>query len=307
MPTLDHLFARLARDGRVDRQSWPADEDPGNFGLTVRDGWVIPAGEYDPLVPEEIRGALSHRALAWLRRLDVYPVIGSTNAELMGRAQQQDVDGTVCIAEIQLAGRGRRGRGWFSPFGSNLALSLAMEMERPPSGLGGVSLVVGLAVVDALEQLHLPALSLKWPNDVLLDGAKLAGILIEMVHGGRIVLVVGVGVNVTLPPSIRAALPQEVADLSSVSPRPSRSALAGKLVSAIVEFVGEFRRLGFAPFKTAFEARHHYQGRDCRVLVGDSTVTGTVAGVTDGGELILDTAVGRRTFSAGEVSLRQAT
>jgi BirA family biotin operon repressor/biotin-[acetyl-CoA-carboxylase] ligase len=256
---------------------------------------------------DRILGAMSRRARAWLKSLEVYPVIGSTNAELMSRAQQQEVDGIVCTAELQLAGRGRRGRGWFSPFGANLAVSMAMAIERPASGLGGVSLVVGLAVLDALEQQGVTGLSLKWPNDVLLGGAKLGGILIEMVHGGRIVLVIGVGLNVALPDPIRAALPQDVADLSGISPRPSRSALAGRIISAIVEFVEEFSRIGFAPFKPAFDSRHAYHGRQCRVLLGDSGVTGMVAGVTDEGELILQTAAGPRTFNAGEVSLREAT
>ncbi len=302
----EDFFRRLARDGRAPLEAWPGDESPDVYGLAVTDGWLAPVGGYDPLAPEHIRGALSRRAAQWLRRLDVYPVIGSTNAELMSRAVREDAEGSVCLAELQLAGRGRRGRGWFSPFAANLALSLAMRVDVPPPGLGGVSLVVGLAALDALEQLGIPGLGLKWPNDVLLRGGKLGGILIEMVQASGTLLVIGIGMNVALPAQVRAALPRGVTDLSAVSPRPSRSVLAGKLVSTVVEFVEEFARIGFPPFKAAFDARHDYHRCECRVLQGDAVVTGTVAGVTDAGELLLETADGRKIFSAGEVSLRTA-
>src|SRR5690606_6260917 len=122
------------------------------------------------------------------------------------------VDGHVCLAELQIAGRGRRGRDWFSPFGANLALTIGKRIDRPAAALGGASLVVGLAVLDALEQLGVPELALKWPNDVLLRGAKLGGILIELSARPQTELVVGIGLNVALPPRIRAELPQEVTD-----------------------------------------------------------------------------------------------
>jgi BirA family biotin operon repressor/biotin-[acetyl-CoA-carboxylase] ligase len=178
-------------------------------------------------------------------------------------------------------------------------------VERPAPELGGVSLVVGLAVLDALERLDVTGLALKWPNDVLLRDAKLGGILIELARQWGTELIIGIGLNVALPQPVRAALPPAVADLSDVTPPLSRNELAGRIVSSVVEFVGEFERLGFAPFKAAFDARHAYHGRACRVLQGEQRIHGTVAGVSGDGELILETPDGTRSFNGGEVSLRE--
>ena len=302
--TLETFFTRLARHGSAPRSDWPFGEDPESYGLVVKDDRLLPAGRFDPLVPGAIQQALSRQAASWLQRLDVHPVIGSTNAELMAEAQQRSVDGCVSMAELQLRGRGRRGRRWSSPFGANLAISIGVALDRPASALGGVSLVVGLAVLDVLEALEVSDLSLKWPNDILLGDAKLGGILIEMVRRNGIELVVGIGLNVVLPEPIRAVLPPGVADLSHTTPLPSRSFLAGRVISSVTQFVHEFERMGFAPFRPAFDARHRYRGRHCRVLQGDRSIQGIVTGVGDDGELILQTSEGLRTFHGGEVSLR---
>lgn len=304
--TLEDFFLELARHGSAPLEAWPPGEQLHDYGLRAADDRIVPEGRYDPLVGERIRAALSRRATEWLRDLQVHPVIGSTNGALMERAQRQPIDGSVWLAEIQLQGRGRRGRSWSSPFGASLAVSIGIAVDRPASGMGGASVVVGLAVLDALEQLHIPGLALKWPNDVLLDGAKLGGILIEMTQVRGTELVIGVGLNVALPERVRAALPRNVADLSAVPQRP-RSELAGRMISSVVEFVAEFERLGFEPFKEPFDQRHYYHGRDCHVLQGQHRIPGIVAGVTDSGELILDTAEGLRSFRGGEVSLRRSS
>lgn len=302
--SLDALFAELAATGSSPLRAWPADVVLADYGLRAHGDRVIPAGPFDPLREERIRAAMSTRAIAWLRRLEIFPAIGSTNVELMQRSRGGPVDGTVCSAELQTRGRGRRGRDWSSPFGANLAISLAIALSRPPADLGGASLVVGLAVVDALERLGVSGLALKWPNDVLRGGAKLGGILIEMSRQHGTELIVGAGLNVTLPDSVRGALGQAVADLSDVTRRPSRNVLAGGVISAIVEFLAEFDRLGFAPFASAFDARHAFHGRACQILLGERRVLGRVAGVSPGGELLLDSGAGVQAFNAGEVSLR---
>jgi BirA family biotin operon repressor/biotin-[acetyl-CoA-carboxylase] ligase len=225
----------------------------------------------------------------------------------MARAQQESVDGVVYTAELQVQGRGRRGRSWSSPFGANLAISLGVAVAVTPARLGGVSLVVGLAVVEALEQLQVSGLALKWPNDVLLGGDKLGGILIEMTQArGGTELVVGIGLNVALPETVRAILPPGIADLAGAGVTAPRSVVAARVISAVVEFVGEFARQGFEPFLAPFNARHAFHGKECTVLMGERRIAGRVAGVTQSGELILLTADGPRTFHGGEVSLRQS-
>lgn len=304
--TLTDFFAELAREGRAPRERWPAEERLDDFGLLEQGAWVVPAAPFDPLVPEQIRSGLSRRARNWLVSLDVRPVVGSTNVELMERARHASVDGSLCTAELQLSGRGRRGRTWVSPFGANLAVSLGIALDRPAAELGGVSLVVGLAALDALEQLGIAGLALKWPNDLLLNDAKLGGILIELAQGHGTELVVGLGLNVSLPDSVRRALPEAVADLASVAVPPGRSRLVATIASSVVEFLSEFDRIGFAPFIPTFNQRHHYHGRECRVLGSDGAQYGVVSGVAEGGELILETPQGPRNFHGGEVSLRGA-
>lgn len=298
-------FAELALTGRAPRDQWPLAEEPARFGLRTQGLHLVPAGRHDPLMPEQIRAALSRQTGEWLQRLDVFPITDSTSAELMRRARTAGVDGQVCLAELQIQGRGRRGRSWFSPFGANLAMSFGKRMRRPASALGGLSLVVGLGVLDALERLGVGGLALKWPNDVLLDGRKLGGILIELASSRDTELVVGIGLNVALPEQVRAALPEPVADLSHLAVPPSRNELAGRILSGVLELVAGFEDQGFAPFRAAFEQRHLYQGRECLVHQSNRQIAGVVAGVSGEGELILDAADGRQVFHGGEVSLRR--
>jgi len=304
--TLSECFAELAREGRVPRHAWPADQRLEAFGLCEEGAWVTPAAPFDPLSAEEIRHGLSRRARSWLVALDVLPVVGSTNAELMERARHASVDGSLCTAELQLSGRGRRGRSWMSPFGANLAVSMGVAVDRPAAELGGASLVVGLAVLDALEQFGIDGLALKWPNDLLLNEAKLGGILIELAQAHGTELVVGLGLNVSLPDSVRRGLPDAVIDLASAAAAPGRSRLVAAIASSVVEFLGEFARIGFDPFIPAFNQRHCYQGRECQVLAADGAQFGVVTGVAEDGELILDTQQGPKNFHSGEVSLRRA-
>lgn len=303
---LTRFFAELSRSGVAPLSAWPLDDDLEVFGLERRGELVVPTAPFDPLDSTAIRAALSPQARSWLRDLTVLPVIGSTNMVLMERAQQGSVDGCVCLAELQVQGRGRRGRTWLSPFGANLAVSIGIAVNGPPAALGGASLVVGLAVVAALEQLGASELGLKWPNDVLLRGAKLGGILIEMTQSGAgVQLVVGVGVNVVVPAAVRAKLDLPVADLASSGASPGRSLLAGKIIASVVEFVGQFARVGFLPFIPVFNAKHAFHGREVHILQGEQRIPGRVSGVSEQGGLLLETATGQKEFHGGEVSLRE--
>ena len=298
------ILAELAGSGSVPWSSWPAGEAPERFGLVRQGDRVVPLAPFDPLRAEALQAALSPAAARWLRQLEVFPAIGSTNTHLMNQAASRSLDGQVCLAEVQVQGRGRRGRNWMSPFGAQLAVSLGLAVERPPAELGGVSLVVGLAVADALDQLGVADVTLKWPNDVLLGAAKLGGILIEMVHGRGTELVVGVGINVALPEAVRNQLPHAVASLADRPGSPGRNPLAACIISRVVEFVRAFDDQGFGPFRPVFEARHHYHGQDCVLLQGDLVIAGTVTGISDSGGLLVHTEGGIREFHGGEVSLR---
>jgi len=304
---LEKFFAELALEWRAPVSLWPDQEQLARYGLSVRGDQVVPVAPFDPLNAAEIRAALSPGTLRWLLDLRVLPVIGSTNVELMRLAQQRSVSGSVWLAEVQLQGRGRRGRSWFSPFGGNVAVSVGLAVARSAAMLGGASLVVGLAVVDALEQLGVPNLSLKWPNDVLLDGSKLGGILIEMntMRATGVELVVGIGLNVTLSPQLRANLEHQVADLTGVGPVPGRNVIAARIVSSVLEFLGHFENRGFAPFVEPFDARHYFHRQEVVVLQGETRTLGRVTGVSTEGGLMVETSGGMQEFHGGEVSLRQ--
>jgi BirA family biotin operon repressor/biotin-[acetyl-CoA-carboxylase] ligase len=310
MPAPDavaRFVARLLRDGHIAQDESPlTSEDAAALGLESTDGLLALPAAWDPLDAHAIRTMLGEQARGWLTRMDVQPAVGSTNAILSERARQGSIAGQVCMAELQFAGRGRRGRAWFSPLGGNLALSVGFDAGRTPAELGGFSLVVGLAAIDALEAAGFLGLTLKWPNDILLGGAKLGGILIELVQRGAArSVVVGVGLNVRLPDTVRERLDQAVTDLASAGcDLPSRSLLAARLISSIVEFERGFAETGFAPFAPVFDARHAYQGADVVLLQGEHRVEGRVCGVALDGGLRISSPAGERVVHGGEVSLR---
>jgi BirA family biotin operon repressor/biotin-[acetyl-CoA-carboxylase] ligase len=223
----------------------------------------------------------------------------------MERAAREPVAGHLALAELQLGGRGRRGRRWQSPFGTNLAMSMGLRLPLPPARLGGFSLAVGLALLDALEGLGVHGAELKWPNDVLLAGTKLAGILIDvLIDGDGVQLIVGVGVNVALPSATRSRIDQPAGDLTVTGVAVSRNRLAGALVSSVLDFASAFVEGGFGAMRRAFDTHHAFQGKPCLVVEGSSATEGIVLGVGSDGELLLDSAQGRLSFAAGEVSLR---
>jgi len=306
---LSGLFDQLLAAGSMPRDDWPlGDAELSALGLQLVADRVRLPEDLEPLERVAIVDALDSAARDWLQELRVHRVIGSTSSELRELAQAGSVQGLASLAELQVAGRGRHGRQWFSPFGASLALSLGFVSARPPQRLGGLSLAVGLAVLDALYSFGDLPLALKWPNDLLLDGAKLGGILVELVPGSNgLQLVVGVGLNLGLTEAQRRHIDQPAASLYAVQ-APSagfRNRLAGRIISSIVYFVQQFDDQGFEPMRAAFDQHHFYQGRRCQVLRGDEQESGVVRGVTDRGELLLDTGDRVVAYGAGEVSLRQ--
>ena len=278
------------------------------LGVHVGDQAVLPA-DVDLLSAKTIREALTPATTDWLRELSVHAHIGSTNTALLDRTDTDGVTGRVVTAEVQTAGRGRRGRAWLSPFGRNLAVSIGVAIDRSPAELGALSLVVGLAVRDALLEYGLQQIDLKWPNDVLMQGRKLAGILIELAQPDRPAqLVIGIGVNVGCREAIAGQVEQAVADVTEQVERPSRNRLLGALVNHVVAVCQRFSTEGFVPFRTRWEAAHHYHGRAVTLTLPGSSpgdaVSGTVLGVARNGALRIAGVSGVREFIAGEVSLR---
>ena len=225
-----------------------------------------------------------------------YASLGSTNDEARRLAREGAAEGTVVTALEQTAGRGRHGRGWASPPG-NLYLSLLLRPGLPPGRLGELAFLAGLAVADTAAAL-LPAgraVMLKWPNDVLVDGAKTAGILIEQ-EGEAAIL--GIGLNLvhgpmdTPYPATTLAAGGAEADLGT-----ARARLLDRLAAALACWRAE----GFAPIRNAWLARAHPLGTALSVRLPEGVVAGRFAGLDPAGALLIETAAGLRRITSGEV------
>jgi len=277
------------------------------LGLPYRDasGRLSMAEPIELLDAEAIGQGLSPSVRERLSRLEIFWEIGSTNTWLLERAAEADFSGRICLAERQVAGKGRRGRHWVSPFGRNIYLSIGYRMSTQQVSVEGLSLVVGMCVVGALREAGVSDIGLKWPNDVLSDGGKLCGILIEMAPSpkGEARLVIGVGVNLKLDANAASQIDQRFSTLADQITL-SRNQLVSRLIGAIVSGLGEFGRTGFSPWVDTWGDFNIYEGKPVRVSLTNGEVEGIDRGVDDKGNLLLETAEGVRAFNAGEVSLR---
>lgn len=285
-----------------------------DYGLAVESvkgrGYRIPGG-LELLEAPRILEALSVRSRHLLGELLIEPVLDSTNAEALRRLAAGSPPGFCCSAELQTAGRGRRGRPWVSPFARNLYLSLTWEYEGGAAALEGLSLAVGVAVVRALESLGIRGMQLKWPNDLLFHGAKLGGILLEMVGdaAGPCQVVVGVGLNVHMPTGVAASIDQSWTDLRSLAgdQLPGRNHLLAAMLDQLLPLLAGFGASGFAPWREAWMSLDAYAGAPVVISSGDFRQAGTARGVDQRGALQLETSLGVQPVYGGEVSLRPAS
>ena len=249
----------------------------------------------------------SRRSLA---ELTVRFGIDSTNSWLLERPLAKGDVARACLAEFQRLGRGRRGRNWVSPFGGNIYLSLRYRFARGATQLGGLSLAVGVALCEVLRAEGAVGLGLKWPNDVLLDGQKLAGVLLEISGetNGPCEVVIGVGVNLRSTGLRGAAIDQPWADLESALGRQvSRNSLAARLLHRLLETAACYDSQGFEIFRKAWEMSDILAGREVLLKMPAGEVSGVMQGVDEDGALILSLPNGElRRFHGGEVSLRPA-
>lgn len=240
--------------------------------------------------------------------MHVVATTGSTNSDLLASLRADGFDGpTLLVADRQTAGRGRLGRVWASTARASLTASFALCIARPIAALEGVTLVCGLAACDALDGHGVDA-RLKWPNDLLVDGRKLAGILVEAVPmASGTALVVGIGVNVepddVLIERVVGALP--ATDLRTAGGRSLvRNRLAAGLALALQRRLTAFEAGGFATFDSEWNRRDAFRDKAVSLLDAGKRVAGVERGVDDLGALLVDTASGRRRFVSGDVSLR---
>lgn len=268
-------------------------------------GYRIPGG-IELLDASTIRAGLSPASRDLLADLQVCRQVDSTNA-VLARGTTASRGARVCLAEYQSAGRGRRGRHWVSPFGSNVYLSIAWQFGGGAEVLQGLPLAVGASICEGLERLGVAGLKLKWPNDIQRDGAKLAGILVEMSGdaAGPCTVIVGVGINVAMPGRSAPEIGQPWADLADL--RPGRNTLVATLLEQLLPLLDAYEREGFAPWRERWMARDAYAGKPVRIEGGGRVMAGIAAGVDEGGALLLQGETGTVAVHGGEVSLRAAS
>lgn len=232
----------------------------------------------------------------------------STNSVLMQAAQAGAPDGSVVCAEYQFAGRGRRGRQWQSVLGGSLTFSVLWRFEEGIAALVGLSLAVGLAMARALNQYSQFRVKLKWPNDVLVDFRKLAGILVEIQGDiqGPSFAVVGVGLNVRLPSAQRESIEQAVVDLDEMQVHTGRNALLATCLLELNAVMEVMRREGFSALRAEWESHHAYTGQPVSLILPDSNVVeGIARGVDDTGAFLLQTQAGACVaYNGGDIRLR---
>ncbi len=259
------------------------------------------------LAPALISESLSSGCRARLKSITVLDTVGSTNTWLAERPG----DPAVCMAEFQSAGRGRHARRWVSPFGANLYFSLSWSFEEWPPGFTALGMVAAIAAVRALKSLGIGDVGIKWPNDLVAGGRKLAGVLVDIQgeppRATR--AVVGVGLNVRMPAAAAESIDQPWMDLATLTDGnpPERNRLAAALIEALCTALDEFTAAGFAAFSADWKALDLVAGRAVALHSHDQTITGVAAGVDEQGALLLRTAQGVKRFVSGDVSLRVAS
>lgn len=236
--------------------------------------------------------------------------LDSTNNAMMQKAEG-NVDGRkICFAEMQTAGRGRRGRTWVSPFAQNLYFSVLWPFSQGIAAIQGLSLAVGLAVYRGLKELGVQGAGLKWPNDILADyngeKSKLGGILIELTGDvtDACQVVIGVGLNLDVRIQDQARIDQQAVGVKQLGVLADRNEIAATIIKHLVLVLDDFSVSGFAPLKQEWSEADAYKGQDAKLILPSSEIPGRCVGVNEKGELALETEQGLQWFNAGEVSLR---
>mgnify|MGYP001823092399 CR=1 FL=1 len=274
-------------------------------------GYRLPAS-IELLDSAAITALMAPAVASGLGPVHVFHELDSTNSWLCQQSLADAPSGSVCLAEMQSAGRGRRGKHWVSPFAANLYLSLLWRSPAGAAGLGGLSLVAGIAVLRCLRAQGIETVGLKWPNDILAGDAKLAGILIDVLgeSTGPCAVILGVGINVCMPAPAGDVIEQRWTDLQRLSGTgtvPSRNRLAASLLEQLLPAVAEFEVAGLQPFLEEWRRHDVVAGCAVDLHLPGGTVTGTACGIDEGGALLVDTLQGRRRFASGEVSVRVAS
>lgn len=239
--------------------------------------------------------------------LVVLKEVDSTNAEVARKLSAPGLAMPVVLADAQTEGRGRRGRNWSSPKGQNLYMSMGLTLRGGFEGLSGLSLVLGVAVVRALNVLGVKGAGLKWPNDLYAGGKKFGGILVEIqgeLQEGQVQVIAGLGINVHMTEA--ADVDQPWTSLARHWPDQVwvRNEIAASVINEVASVMTQFRNGGFSAFRDEWQRHDIFLGK--ALCAKDGTLAGVGAGVDSGGNYQLDTEAGRVSVMAGDISLRES-
>ena len=234
-------------------------------------------------------------------RCEILPIIDSTNQYLLDKIGQLR-SGDSCVAEFQSKARGRRGRKWFSPFGSNLYFSMYWQLEQGVAAAMGLSLVVGIVIADTLRELSGQDIKVKWPNDLYLNDQKLAGILVELAGktGDCAHAIIGIGVNLMMTNPDPNIVNQRWANLGKVD----RNLLIAHIIKNLNIKLSEFEKQGLAPFISDWNRLDNFANRPVKLLIGDNIIRGIAKGINEQGALMLEQDGKIHAHIGGEISLR---
>lgn len=243
--------------------------------------------------------------------LIILEAVDSTNQYLLREIGMEKFAPVICLSEAQSAGRGRRGHTWVATPYSNIMLSLCWRFAAGPGVASGLSLAAGVAAVRALNEYGVAGVGLKWPNDVVWQGRKLAGLLID-VRGeasGPSLVVLGLGVNGRISAEDAAGIDQPWVDLCQILSEPcDRNRLAGLIIKQLLRMLPVFAHRGLEAFRQEWESLHVFSGKRVRLQRAAGELTGVVRGIDPQGALLVEDAHGElRAFYSGEISVRLAT
>ncbi|WP_455201908.1 bifunctional biotin--[acetyl-CoA-carboxylase] ligase/biotin operon repressor BirA [Kaarinaea lacus] len=261
------------------------------------------------LSKEQIQNEIAARITDFSGDISVLWETESTNQYLTQSSAKAAVSGMTCLAEWQSAGRGRRGRSWVSPLGGNIYLSQLWRFNSGPAQLSGLSLAAAVAVVKVIHQFGATGAGLKWPNDILIDGQKLAGILLEIngESNGPSNVIVGIGINVRLPESSLQEIDQPVTSLEAVlGHKIQRNQFVAKLVCELFEVYQEFNERGFSSFIDQWLDLDVYLNQKVNLNLPTGNISGINRGVDSSGALQVEHGGQVYCYQSGELSLRAA-
>ena len=276
---------------------------------TVRDWGVdiftVPGKGYSLPHPIQLLDEAKIHSMLPAGRVNVLPVIDSTNQYLLDRIGELS-SGDACVAEYQQAGRGRRGRKWFSPFGSNLYLSMYWKLDQGPAAAMGLSLVIGIVMAEVLQRLGAEDVRVKWPNDLYLKDRKLAGILVELTGktGDAAQLVIGAGINLRMREPEADTINQGWINLQEAGVNIDRNELTAMLLKELRAALLHFENEGLAPFISRWRGLDNFLDRPVKLLIGVQEIHGIERGIDQQGALLLEQDGIIKPYIGGEISLR---